>query len=285
LTRSIAQTCRTIDEFAQQCIEIFWFILTARTGVVRPTVEAEIKKTLNVIFGKLFKELRGVKLNDPEFFARLQQASEELSRNAVGISSWIRVPNASLEESRFSMQRLVDVAVTTVKAQRAGFKPIITTDLPDNLFLDSHGFSLAFDALYIALDNISQHSGKKVDNQTEIKIQFLKKKSLISFSITSEIVGISGIEDKEAKLNLLKNAFYKKSYGELARLDRGSGLAKLAALVLQSKYTNISFGYHNGTHFKLNFDLVYVDAGEVVSKKPNRIDSYIETLGEIASNQ
>lgn len=285
LTRSIAQTCPTIEEFAKQCIEIFWFILTARTGAVRPTVEAEIKKTLNTIFSKLFKELRGVKLNEPEFFAQLQQASEELSRNAAVISSWIRVPNASLEDSRFSLQRLVDVAVATVKAQRPGFRPDISTDLSENLFLDSHGFSLAFDALYIALDNISQHSGKKIDNKTEIKIEFLKEKSLISFSVVSEIVGISGIDDKESKLNHLKAAIYKKSYGELARLDRGSGLAKLAAIVLQSKNTNISFEYSNNTHFILKFDLVYVDIGESETKKANRADSFIETLSELASAQ
>lgn len=275
LARSIAQTCQTIDQFSKECLEIYWFFLSAIVDVSRPKIEAEIKKTLSSIILKLTNEFRAIDISDPEFIACLLQASEELQRRATTIASWIRVPNNSIEGTTFSMQRVVDVAVAMVTGQRPGFHPIVTSALPEDLQLDTHGFSIVVDTLYIALDNICQHSGKKVGNNVRIEILFDAKTSLISFTITNEIASSSRIAEKEARLNIILSDIQRRVYGERARLSRGSGLSKLAALVMQSDKTNIYFGYHEPNLFQLKFDLVYVGLTNSSNQAHHNIDSLL----------
>lgn len=258
LARSIAQTCKTIDHFSKECLEIFWFNLSVHADTIRPTVESEIKKSLNVTFSKLTNELRALEVSEPEFIVCLQQASEELQRRASTIASWIRVPKNSVEGATYSMQRVVDIAVAMVSGQRPGFRPLLTTALPDNLELDMHGFSIVVDAMYIALDNICEHSGKKDGNNVKIEIRFDEVTSLISFVITNEVAANFRNSEKEARINATRLDIQKRKYGERARLNRGSGLYKLAAIVMQSEKTTINFGFVDPNLFRLNFDLVYL---------------------------
>lgn len=259
LARSIAQTCQSIDQFSKECIQLFWFLLSARLDASRPSVEMETKKTLASIFEKLTNELRAVNFADPAFFTCLLQASEELQRRASTIAGWIRVPKSSVEGKRYSLQRAVDVAGAVVTGQRAGFSPIVTSEVPDNPELDTHGFSIVEDALYIAFDNIAQHSGKKVQNHVVVNIIFNPETSLLTFTITNEVAPNSRTAEREARVNGVRADIQKRAYGERARLNRGgSGLAKLASIVMQHDKTSIWFGYTGVDQFQLKFDLVYV---------------------------
>lgn len=187
LARSVAQTCGTIEQFSRECIELFWFFLSWRLEASRPSVESEIKKALQTIFAKVTNELRALNVGDPTFFAEVQQVSEELQRRATTIASWIRVPNISAEGKTYSLPRIIDVAVAVVTGQRPGFRPNVNTKVPPDMELDTHGFSIVSDALYIALVNVAQHSGKRAGNCIDIAIQFDPKTSLLSFEIVSEV--------------------------------------------------------------------------------------------------
>jgi hypothetical protein len=124
--------------------------------------------------------------------------------------------------------------------------------------LDLHGFSIVSDALYIALDNVSQHSGKKIDNRIDINVKFDKAESLLRFEIISELAPSARSPDKEAHVDGILSDIKRRAYGERVRLDTHSGLFKLAAIVNQSERTSITFGYAEGNRFRLEFDLVYV---------------------------
>ena len=258
MARSLAQTCHTIEQFSKECVQLFWFVLSLRVTVARPTVEAEIKKTLQTIFAKFSNELRALNFGDANFFFELQQAADELQRRASTISSWVRIPKIDAEVKSYSLKQVVDVAVAVVTGQRPGFKPIIKSKVPENLELETHGFSIVSDAMYIALDNIAHHSGKKVNNNVSIDITFNQESSLISFEITNEVVPSARGSEKEGTLNEIRLNIQKRAYGERVRQDRHSGLFKLAALVAQSEKTTMSFGYIGTDKFQLKFDLVYV---------------------------
>jgi hypothetical protein len=258
LARSVAQTCDTIEQFSKECIELFWFFLSVPLEAARPTVESEIKRTLQTIFSKVTNELRAQNVGDPTFFAEFQQVSEELQRRASIIASWIRVPKINSEGKTYSLNRIVDVAVAVVTGQKPGFKPIINRDVSVDLELDTHGFYIVADALYIALVNVAQHSGKKIDNQVNIKIQFNSDTSHLVFEVVSEVLVNTRTTDQEARLAGIRLDIQKRAFSERARLDRHSGLFKLAALVSQSDKTSISFGYLDSTHFRLKFELVYI---------------------------
>ncbi|MDB5824997.1 MAG: hypothetical protein JWR21_3701 [Herminiimonas sp.] len=281
LARSVAQTCSSIEDFSKQCLAIFWFLLSFRVSAARPTVEAETKKTLASTFSKLTNELRSVGIEDLSLFSDIQKASEELQRRASTIASWIRVPKVSMEGNTYSMRQVVDVSVATVIGQRAGFAPIVESDVPDDLALDTHGFSIVVDALYIALDNIYQHSGKKINNKVSIAAKFNKETSLISFTVINELAPNAKTPEKEVRLNAIRADIHKRIFGERARLDKGSGLSKLAALVMQSDSTKISFFYNEESKFQLHFDLVFVGAG---ARHPSEKNTQKQRLPGIASD-
>jgi hypothetical protein len=103
-----------------------------------------------------------------------------------------------------------------------------------------------------------------VDNHIDIDIGFDKGASLLSFSIRSEILPNVKTPEKEAWLQGTRAKIAKRAFGESAREGR-SGLMKLAALVLQSDKTDITFGFVDDNHFQLNFKLAYVAASRAPS--------------------
>jgi hypothetical protein len=260
LARSIAQSCPSIEDYAKHCIHMFWVLLAAKMTAARPPLVHEASRAVNGAFEKLVQELRSSGIRDVDLHATLQQALEDLRRRVVAIGTWMRVSKASIEGRTFSMQRIVDVAVALVKGQRPSFKPLISATVPENLALDYYGFSIVVDMLYIGIDNVYEHSGKKVDNNIRIDVRFDKERTLLSFEILSELGKGGRTPEKEARLAAIRNNIAKKAYVDSARKDRNSGLSKLAALVLQSEHTSISFDFVERTHFLLKFDLHYVEA-------------------------
>jgi hypothetical protein len=227
LARSIAQSCSSIDQYSKECVDIFWLFLSIRVDAQRPSTEAEIKKSLLTTFAKVTDELRAQGVNAPNFYATLQQASDELQRRATVIANWIRVPKVNLEGRRYAMQQVVDVAVAVVSGQRPGFRPRIRALVPSDLFLDVHGFSIVSDALYIAIDNVSQHSGKKVDNVIDVTVTHDKTESLLRFDVVSDVASTTRTPDKETHVNGILSDIKNRAYGERVRLDRHSGLVRL----------------------------------------------------------
>jgi hypothetical protein len=160
--------------------------------------------------------------------------------------------------------------------------------VPDGYALDSHGFSIVADALYIAIDNVSEHSGKKVDNHITVEIRPKIEEGLLSFSISNEVATGSRTAEKEARLAKIRNDIQRKTYAELARRDRHSGLSKLAALVMQSDKTSASmaFDYETDGVFRLRFDLVHINicatprpVTDAYSSVPNTIDRLVDVIG------
>ncbi|WP_186204780.1 hypothetical protein [Burkholderia gladioli] len=282
LARSLAQTCTSIQEFSKECVQIFWYLLSVRLDVARPSVERETKKTLQSIFAKLAEEVRALGLDDA-LSVRVQKASEELQHRASTIATWIRVPKSSTKSTLYPMNRVVGVAEAVVCGQRPGFRPNITSYVPSDYALDAHGFSLVADALYIAIDNVGEHSGKKVDNQIEIRIQPKPENGLLSFEVTSEVAPAARTAEKEARLSKIRGEIQKKRYAENARRDRNSGLSKLAAVVMQSEKTSSSlvFGFEDQNIFRLRFDLIHINILEDSQSKSDGL----KTFGSLEFNE
>lgn len=278
LARSLAQTCDDIEQFTKECVELFWYSLSVRLDALRPAVETETKKTLQALFSKVLYELRAFTLGDATISADIQAAADELQRRAATIAGWIRVPKINLEGNTYSMQRAVDVAMAVVTSQRPAFHPKVEASVPSDLELDAHGFSIVTDALYIAFANVAQHSGKKIDNKIVVGILFDSAESLIRFDITSDIAISTKTGEKENQLASIRADIQRRAYGDRVRLDRHSGLFKLAALVGQSERTSITFGYMEGARFNLKFDLVYLGMSG-----PNRLSNRTAAIGSSKS--
>ena len=261
VARSMASQCDTVNQFARECFEIFWFALSSSVERERPTVDDFIKRSLRDIFGKLSHDLKNIGVTDSTALAKVQQASEQLQYNASLIASWIRVPRLNLEGRTYPLPLVFDVALALVKSKRSGFEPRITSRIDASVQLDAHGFPFVHDALQIALDNIAQHSGIKAGNSVDVAIELVENRKLV-FEIHSDIAREAWTKERVQRFEQINVDISRKNY-ERARKDKGgSGLTRLAGLVHQHPDAHflavITPGSNEMLRFSLEFELIYI---------------------------
>jgi len=261
VARSMASQCETVNQFARECFEIFWFTLSSSVERDRPTVDEFVKRSLRDIFAKLSHDLKSIGVTDPTSLAKVQQASEQLQYNASLIASWIRVPRLSQEGRTYPLPLVFDVALALVKSKRSGFEPKITSRVDESVQLDAHGFPFVHDALQIALDNIAQHSGIKAGNSVDVAIRLVANEKLV-FKIQSDIVKDAWTKERVQKFEQINQDISRKNY-ERARKDKGgSGLTRLAALVHQHPDAHFAATVTSNSsgmlRFCLDFELSYI---------------------------
>ncbi|MDP3517757.1 MAG: hypothetical protein Q8S94_11385 [Pseudohongiella sp.] len=268
--RTLASKCYTIEDLTKEVIDIFWVILSSRSEKSRVTVSSELKRDFNTIFTRLIGDTRSIPSINPKLISDIKSAGEELQRKSEIISGWIRVPTFSVEGKSYAMEYIVDVATAKITSQHQNFRPCITKNIVRCPELDTHGFSITEDALYIALDNIFQHSGIRLDNKVDINIEFDQFNLKINFEIISSLSPKSRTEEKEARILGTLKEIKRSNYSARAKLDRGSGLCKLAAIVMQSPETNIDFGYLGEDKFRLYFEMKYINKSSPLETEQNQ---------------
>lgn len=254
--RSTAQTCTTLDQFARECVSAFWMFLSFKLEVARPAVEEETQKHLRQVFQKFLSEL-GAQGVDLTLVSAVQRASEELQRRASNIASWVAVPKAHIGSKAHQIGRTIDIALAVVSGQVPGFIPNVSKVISCDIELDTRGFSLVQDALYVVLYNIAQHSGKRSGNSIAITIDFDTARSVLHFKVTNETSPSARKPDKLAKLSSIRSDIQRKSFVDGARKNKNSGFYKLAAIVYQQPDTSLSFGFAD-QKFEVDFELKYV---------------------------
>lgn len=259
LARSVAQKCPSSKTFYLEMVEVIWQMLSLRAEAARPRVESEIRKTISTVFTRLLSDLRRVEAFKDTLVPAITSAFDEVQRRGAVIASWIAMPGGEIEGKAYGLEYVVDVSLAVVMGQSPSFRPNVSKNISKEVMLDIHGFSVIQDALYIAINNINEHSGKREGNNIEINVFYDPISSMINFSITNEIsLSSSKLEDVERKLAEIKSDISKRQYRDRARTDRGSGLAKLAALVVQHDDAKILFDVVDRKSFRLSFDLLYV---------------------------
>lgn len=254
--RSTAQTCTTLEQFARECIAAFWMFLSFKLEIARPAVEDEIQKYLKHAFQKFLTELSAQSV-DLTLISSVQRASEELQRRAVNIASWVAVPKVHIDSKPHPIARTVDIALAVVSGQVPGFTPEVSKIISCEIELDTRGFALVQDALYVVLYNIAQHSGKRAGNSVKICIDFDSEKSLLHFKVINETSSSARKPDKLAKLASIRADIQRKSFLDGARKNKNSGFYKLAAIVYQQSDTSLSFGFID-QKFEVDFNLKYL---------------------------
>lgn len=254
--RSTAQTCSTLDQFARECVSTFWMFLSFKLEVARPAVEEETQKYLRQAFQKFLEELQTQGVN-VTLVSTVQRASEHLHLRASNIASWVAVPKVHIDSKPHPIGRTVDIALAVVSGQVPGFLPNVEKKIACNIDLDTRGFSLVQDALYVVLYNIAQHSGKRAGNLVVIDISFDKSRSVLQFKITNETSSSARKPDKIARLGSIRSDIQRKSFVDGAKKNKNSGFYKLAAIVYQQPDTSLSFGFAD-QKFEVDFELKYI---------------------------
>jgi len=269
LGRDAAVTAPTPEQFARELFDAFWFLLSTYSEQQRVEVKHFVESTLREVSTKLLADLRGARVNDAQFLASVQQASEELQRRADVISGWIRIPKVIQEGRVLSIGTVFDAAMAMCKARRPGFEPVSVEDIDKTISLDAHGYPIVFDALCIALENVAQHSGVKHGNRVHTSIQLSEDKTLIRFFVESDISRDAWSKEKSQKVESIKDEINKRTFADRAKRTSGSGLAKLATIVRQRPHCKIEFGaVANTQRFRLEFELTFISHDSMRTNVP-----------------
>ncbi len=259
VARDSAMTAPTVEQFARELFDAFWFLLSTYSEAHRSEVKRFLELSLREIFAKLLADLRGAKITDAQLLAAVQQASEELQRRAEVIAGWIRIPKIIQEGRVLSVGTIFDAAMAMCKARRPGFSPISEEDIDRSINLDAHGYPIVFDALCIALENIAQHSGVKQGNRVQTSIKLSADGRLLRFKIESDIARDAWSREKSQKIESIREEIKSRAFADRAKRTSGSGLAKLATIVQQRPQCRFEFGPVEGSHrFCLEFELTFI---------------------------
>ena len=252
--KTSAQFCENLADFTRECIHAFWLFLSGKLDVVRPDVEAEMKRSLKHAFQRFSAELvsQGA---DLALISGVQRASDELQRRATTIASWISIPKVRLGSHRYSMGKTVDIAVAVVLGEAAAFKPTVAKEIDETIMLDQRDFVIVSDALYVALHNVAKHSGKKSENKILIKATSVQAE--LCFEITNDIGPSARKPEKQNRLDIIRRDIQRRAIADGARKNKHSGLKKLAALVDPTSVRSLEFGFVGKDRFSLYFRLPY----------------------------
>lgn len=252
--KTLAKACDDVGTFAKNCFSVFWVMLNAKVERERNSIADFLKQNLRDACQKLLNDIRSLAPEALDLLAAIQAASEELQRRAAVIISWIRIPELSESRQSFPLSLVIDMAVSVIRARRPGFDPIIVLKLSQDLPLNLAGLFAVEDAVQIAIDNIAQHSGIKT-NTIKLRIEADEPGNKLNFSFVSEIS--KGVHTKERidQVSRILEDIKARRASERARGTSGSGLSRLAALVQQDSQCDISFGFEESLHFRLEFSL------------------------------
>ncbi|UJB64356.1 hypothetical protein YS110_06145 [Acidovorax sp. YS12] len=258
VARDVAQVSESVEVFIRELFDTFWFQLSNSVEHHRPQVGEFIATNLKDSFSKLQLDLKAAGYLDAKFSATIQRASEDLQIRGEFIKDWIRVPKISAEGKAYPLNMVYDAAMAFAKSKRPGFEPVTKVSIAENVSLDAHGFPIAFDAVRIAIENIAKHSNLK-QNRLSVDINLNPEEDKLCFSFESDMLKDSWTRERATKLEAIKDDIRRKTYTDRAKKASESGIAKLAAIVMQRDNCRIEFGpQESNSIFRLYFELTYV---------------------------
>jgi hypothetical protein len=227
-----------------------WFTLARLLEKNKNPVAKEATKNLNNTFNKLIQDLKSNTINDEVLFSEIQKVSEELRNKISVISSWLCVPSYNSDKT-YPLDRAIDMSIARVISKHNSFEPKVTSKIEKDVELAMAEVGCVNDVLHIVFENVYEHSGK-LKNQIDINLNYDEDRGLLEFNIRSEISNTVKVLEKEDKLKSIRAKISKGSFGD-ARLDKNSGLFKLAAHVGQEHGAYIRFNFIENSYFLLEF--------------------------------
>lgn len=255
LFRAVARTDTTIETFLDT-------VLSSLRGLLNPSLELArdlIAKDASNHFGTLFAQLKkAIEANvdlGPDRSALLKavnQASTEVQRAITTVAGWFAP--IEVEDVRFSMEDVCDIAKTIVQSLNPGFNPTVTIDDKSALAFDVQQLPFMQDIMLVAIGNVAKWSNLKAP-KIHIFSDYSAEASALTLEVSNEAEFPGGIAGGRSRVLEVQPRLNDPAYLERARQDKDSGIPKLASIVSQSEHGRLSVEVRDDERFYLNLVL------------------------------
>jgi len=255
LFRAVARTDTTIETFLDT-------VLSSLRGLLNPSLELArdlIAKEASNHFGTLFAQLKRVVEANVDLghdraalLKAVNQASSEVQRAITTVADWFAP--IEVEDVRFSMEDVCDIAKTMVQSLNPGFNPSVTVDDKSGLAFNVQQLPFMQDIMLVAIDNVAKRSNMK-EPKIHIASDYSAEASVLTLEVSNEAMFPGGIAGGRARVSEIQPRLKDPAYLERARQDKGSGIPKLASIVSQSEHGRLSIEVRDDGRFYLNLAL------------------------------
>lgn len=243
----------SFDQFLNLCIDSFWSLVEASLANIRQYIDHQLRSSIRDQFDKLDAALQ--KIAAPQIAPlsdAIRRARTDTGVRLDAMRHWFvqPTPNSSVP---FTLQELVDIALTTIKGFRPEFNPrvnIVADDIPSLI----GALRLFSDIFFILFENISSYSGNPVT--PHIKIQADLSDPKMTVRVTNEIEPDIDLEHIDQQVRLARQRIDSGAFLNAVRSEGGTGLPKLAKLIKGTQdHPPLKFGIASQRTFFVEFEL------------------------------
>jgi hypothetical protein len=263
----------TLDEFTDVIFDYFHHLLNADLQTVRDYLERDVKSS----FEGLFKELqeRLAQSLRQEQYVDLKDASAEaftrVQNTLLRIIDWFHLENSLSATQSFSIEEVCRIAIGSAMRALVGFEPEIQIYSHSEQTMGASVLEELSDILFVALENVSRHSGISEKPLITVTIEYNSEDSMLYLDVVNPIASYVKSAASERKLETIKAAIRDGSYKEQVQSEGGSGLMKLQRNVSSHPRHKLDFGFLDDQHFYIHIGIPITLAQHIVIPTPAKI--------------
>ncbi|WP_333877001.1 hypothetical protein [Methylobacter sp.] len=253
IVRAIDQIDTTLPDFITTAIAVLWAAIDPSLAKVRYFISENLKHEITDGFNELRATVRRHAEQDPaflEFDIAIGNCSKEVQYKLDEAAKWFSHADLETQKRHFKLDQIVNIAIdSALKCQRA-FDPDIKRHVEGDIEMQASNLVFVHDVLFVALDNVRAHSECKKP-KVNINIQANVENETLTIEVRSD-AKVQNRAQHDEELRRIRQLIESGNFGRHTRREGGSGILKLAAVVLrQSAKGRIDFGFTETGQFEL----------------------------------
>lgn len=252
IVRAIDQMDTTLPDFIDTAIAVLWAAIEPSLTKVRYFITEDLKTKITDGFNELRATVRKY-VEGPallEFDIEIGNCSTEVQHKLDDVAKWFSYADLEAQKRLFKLDQIVNIAIdSALKSQRV-FDPDIDYYVEGDIEMQASNLVFVHDVLFIALDNVRAHSECK---KPKVNVNVLANTE--NGTLTIEVRSDAKVQNRakhDEELRRISQLIESGNFGRHTRREGGSGILKLAAVVLrQSSKGRIDFGFTETGQFQL----------------------------------
>lgn len=256
---------QNITGFVRGSVSIIWALLDKSLGDVRDYISIELKSRLSLVFDELRAQVKTLVEGRTEYLELdrlIGESSVQVQLALDDASSWFcKTTDEGAFRRTFNVEQAVKISIEAARKCLRDFDPEITiSQVPADVVVLPSTLVFLHDVLLISLDNARIHSGLKspgiiIEVDPDLANECFAIKVLCSAKQSVR-------PEAERKLAVIRENIDKGEFDSKTKIEGGSGLYKIAAVVKQSAKGHLSFGFTEDGEFEIN--VAYAFLGEPI---------------------
>lgn len=251
--------------FVRGSVSIMWALIDKSLGDIRDYISGELKSRLSSVFDELRAELRTFVEGRTEYLELdrlIGESSLQVQLALDDASSWFcKTTDKEAFRRTFKVEQAVNISIEAARKCLRDFNPVINIgQVPTDMVVMPSTLVFLHDVLFISLDNARIHSGLKNPNITiNVNPDLINERFVINVLCSAKQ---SVRTEAERKLAVIRDNIENGELDSKTKIEGGSGLYKIAAVVKQTSKGHLLFGFTANGDFEI--DVAYTFLGESI---------------------